>query len=548
MQVDSTFSRFIASTQSHLGFDPRDQQLAAAQKLLGRVIAEMATGEGKTLTLAAAASLLARKHQSVYIATANDYLAQRDAQWMQPIYRDQGLSASFVTSQSTPSQRTDAYRSPIVYATIREFGFDYLRAALAKRNGDAGIGSIRLDALIVDEADSVLIDEARTPLIITAPLAQKDPAMESCYRWAAEIAASFVDGQDYVRVDPGEAVALTDRGNQRVLHLKMPSEMKTLSMTDILHSLEQAIWVSQTMQAERDYVVRDNRVAIVNEFTGRASDKRSFATGIQQAIEAQQGLPISPPSQPVARITVQDFADKFKHVCGTTATAKESRQEFKQVYDVAVVDIPLHQPSQRRMLQPQFFSDQESKWQAIADETKSMIAKGRAVLIGTRSIPQSLSLAKVLDAQSIPHVVLNALNHQHESEIVAKAGQVGQVTVATNMAGRGTDIQLSQEVHTTGGLHVIVSEPHSESRIDRQLIGRCARQGNPGSTRLYASSTDQLFSDQVAVSKVTEKRIAKAQTARTQQHRLQRSRLMSHETAMATALKKLGLDPHLDPC
>ena len=177
-----------------------------------------------------------------------------------------------------------------------------------------------------------------------------------------------------------------------------------------------------------------------------------------------------------------------------------------------------------------------------------MIAKGRAVLIGTRSIPQSLSLAKVLDAQSIPHVVLNALNHQHESEIVAKAGQVGQVTVATNMAGRGTDIQLSQEVHTTGGLHVIVSEPHSESRIDRQLIGRCARQGNPGSTRLYASSTDQIFSDQVAVSKVTEKRIAKAQTARTQQHRLQRSRLMSHETAMATALKKLGLDPHLDPC
>lgn len=572
-QIDSVLDHFSASAKSHLGFTPRIEQLGAARQLLGRVVAEMGTGEGKTLTLAAAASLFAsasllandnllasknlmsRDNRCVYVATANDYLAQRDAQWMRPIYRDLGFTVSHVTSQSQPEERIAAYQSNVVYATIREFGFDFLRAALAKRSGQSNVAQVTCDALIVDEADSVLIDEARTPLIITAPVSQTLPAMEACYQWAARVAKQFNLATDFVRTD-ASAVALTESGSQRVFHLPMPNEMGPLGMTDIIHSLECAIWINQTMRTNRDYIVRDGRVSIVNEYTGRASDNRLFATGIQQAIEARERLSISPPSQPVARISIQDFVDKFDHVCGITATATEDRKEFKQVYDLKVISVPPHNPSQRQMLETHFCRDQESKWQAIVNETKAMIAIDRAVLIGTRNIPQSISLAKALAREDVDHAVLNALNHAHEAAIIAGAGQCGQVTVATNMAGRGTDIKLSAEVLAAGGLHVIVSEPHEESRIDRQLIGRCARQGNPGSARIYLSRDDQILSQTIRdksakpvakpVAKLV-KQIAHAQYDLSRQRRLQRSRLMAHETAMAMALQKLGLDPHLDP-
>ena len=554
------------SATTRLGFAPRQVQLQAAEYLQQRNIVEMETGEGKTLTLAIAAILFAkptgnRPKRSVCIATANDYLAERDAAWMQGVFQDMGLSSAAVVASTALDRRSAAYQCDIVYGTIREFGFDFLRATLAAQDSAppvlSGIetGQPRFDVLMVDEADAVLIDEARTPLVISQTQHEPtDEATESCFRWAAEVAKQFQTPTDYVRVVDG-AVALTTQGRSRIHHLKMPAAMNSLSMTTIIHAVERAVWVNETMKPQQQYIVRDKQIVIVHKFTGRSAPGKTFAAGVHQAIEAREGLPITPPQYVAARVSVQELVNKFAHVCGSTATATEDRRELKQVYATRVVQVSPHEPNRREVMPPCVCENEAQKWQQIIQETKAMMDGQRAVLIGTPSITKSEALADLLRDYNIAPVVLNAKNPESEAEIVRQAGQAGQVTVATNMAGRGTDIPLSEEVRQRGGLHVIVSEPHLAARIDRQLMGRCARQGDPGSARMFVCADDDLLqADQAGVTVGsspsagnTLKRIAKAQQMLQQRARLQRSQLTAQETRLSESLQTLGLDPHLNP-
>ncbi|NND98330.1 MAG: preprotein translocase subunit SecA [Pirellulaceae bacterium] len=560
--AESIIQRFSVSAASHLGYRPRAVQIDAASRLMGRVIVEMATGEGKTLSLALAASLIASTGRRVCVATANDYLAHRDAHWMRPLYTDLGLTVGNVATDHSTPQRSQSYQRDVAYGTIREFAFDHLRAAMAARRQQPIDASPTLDVLIVDEADSVLIDEARTPLVISSPEKGLDPADEATLRWAANVAGTFHDSHDFVRCDPGGMIALTTSGRQRVLHLQMPPAMGPLSMTDIIHRLEIAIWINQTMYAGQQYIIRDGKVSIIHEYTGRASQQRMFGAGVHQAIEAREGLKITPPNQPIARITVQDFTDLFAHVSGVTATAREDQNELVQVYQLPVEVIPSHRPCQRKIHAACVCRDEPTKWQRIAEETMEMIQAGRAVLIGTRSVQQSEALSQVLRQCGVEHVVLNARHFDREAEIVAQAGNPARVTVATNMAGRGTDIELSDAVRQAGGLHVIVSEAHAASRIDRQLFGRCARQGDPGTARLFVCPDDEVLLLGLGPARYGRTRqsylatsdsrgllsqLVRAQRLVSRQQRLGRSALTAHQSQLNSVLQNLGLDPQLDP-
>jgi preprotein translocase subunit SecA len=553
------FSQVAASAEQHLDVQLRPGQLAAGGQLLQRSIVEMQTGEGKTLTMVLPAAVLAKRYPCVLIATANDYLVERDADWMRPIYQDLGLSVASVTSASTSAHRTLAYRSNVVYGTLREFAFDFLRGSLAARaSKHRDAAAIPFDVLIVDEADSLLIDEARTPLIITAAKGPVNEANEVCYRWCAQQTSHYIHGEDFVSLADRGAIALTERGHRKFLLASMPVVMARLTTTQILHALERALWASLNIHRDHDYVVTDGRIHLVDEYTGRKSSERHFGAGIQQAIEAREGLPLSPEPEPVARISVQEFVAKFTHLSGITATAYEDRRELRNVYGLNVKRVAPHLPSRRVMLEPVVCATIQQKWQQIALETLQMIDQGRCVLIGTRSVADSEALGDCFKQQGIEHVVLNARNHAREAEVIRQAGQRGRVTIATNMAGRGTDIRLAAEVALAGGLHVIVSERHAAARIDRQLIGRGARQGDPGSSRVFLSPEDELLAttmgprwNSLYSTRDLNSRwlVAKAQQAQriaTKRHRQERAALAAGEMLLNKSMLQLGLDPYLD--
>ena len=552
----SLLETFLTSAKTHFGVRVRENQIEAARKLQGRRVVEMATGEGKTLVIALAACQRASRGHQICIATANDYLAQRDAQWMRPIFADLRLTVGYLQPEM---DNTDVFRRDVIYGAIRQFGFDYLRARIAWR--DHGLKcNFPLQQLIVDEADSVLIDEARTPLVINKPAKPLSEAQGECFRWAASVAEEFVVTKHYVHLEDGR-VALTDEGHRRILRLSMPDSMNPMNMTEIVHSVERALWVCQTMRTGEQYFIRDDRIVLVDQTTGRAS-QRKFSRGIQQAIEAREDVPFTPESVAVARITIQDFVDLYDDVCGITATAREEAQELRQVYDLDVANVDSHQASRLELLPVVAFPDEATKRQQIARDVAAIVQQGRAVLIGTRDISESERLSHVLSDHGIEHVVLNALQSEHEATIVAAAGQPGQVTVATNMAGRGTHIPLADSVRQAGGLHVIVSQPHASSRIDRQLIGRTARQGDEGSAQVYVAGEESLFHEAFgsamceriasASAKPSKaawlaKQVANAQARICKQHRVDRSRLTAHQANLAKSLRSLGLDPHLDP-
>jgi preprotein translocase subunit SecA len=543
----------------------REVQVAAGEQLLGRCIAEMPTGEGKTLTTVIPAAVQASRHRgqgNVLVATANDYLAERDARWMEPIYRQLELRVGCVGSGSTPEQREQAYGCDVTYGTLRQFAFDFLRQS---RRGAVDGGSslpFRFDALIVDEADSLLIDEARTAMILTAPVRGLDAAREACYTWSARLAASLQIDADYVRLPDCGAIALTAQGRRLVIGSLMPAAMGSLTSTEILHAMERAIWVKETLHRDQHYLVRDGEIELVDEYTGRTAGQRSFGGGVHQAIEAREGVRLTPESQPVARISVQDFVAKFQHRCGLTATAWEDRRELRTVHGLSVQRFAPHRPSQRILLEPVICRSGEEKWQRIEAETRALMEGGRAVLIGTRTVEQSEQGSQRFRRCGIDHVVLNARDPRQEAEIIAQAGTPARVTIATNMAGRGTDIRLDPQVAAAGGLHVIVSELHAAARIDRQLIGRAARQGDPGTARLYACPDDEIVSQAFGSQRAGQIRqaasggasrrwlwsiIRQSQTRVARMHRLERSRLTAQEASLAESMRLLGLDPHLDP-
>lgn len=566
MRSETAFQQKLRSlTLEHLGFVPREVQLAATSLLGRRTIVEMETGEGKTLSVAVAAITMARRGQRVFVATANDYLASRDAADMAPIFNGFGLRAGALSSQADHETRRLVYACDVAYGTIREFGFDTLRDALTARAASRPDRPMvpKFDALIVDEADSVLIDEAMTPLVISETSQALTPSDVALYRWSAEHAKTLTPEMDFVSHPPTGRIALTERGMIKTIECRMRPEMSQCRMPEIVHSLERSLEVATRLFRDVHYLVKDDRVLLIDEYTGRLATAKKLSSGLHQAIEAKEGLPMTPAGHTVARMTIQELVNRVPYLSGMTATAREDRAELGKVYGLNVKRLPPHHPSKRIQLPPQLFMNRGEKELGIIADVRNTLAVGRSVLIGTRTIEHSESLSSLFDSHQLAHMVLNARQSSEEASIISQAGQRGRVTVATNMAGRGTDIRITDQVRAAGGLHVIVSEPHAAARIDRQLAGRCGRQGDPGTVRHFFSPDEEILElgrGQTSDSPVgtrtrLDSRLARAkllwQTKRAQarigrRHREMRMQLAQAESQMASDLRELGLDPHLD--
>ncbi len=563
-----------------LGMRHYDVQLLGGIVMQQHAIAEMQTGEGKTLTATLPTFLAALYGRGAHVATANDYLASRDAITMRPLYESLGLSVGVVTAEMLPPQRKAAYQCDITYGTAKEFGFDFLRDRLASRkhsldghdflgqmlglsDGSAADATLQREPffVLVDEADSILIDEARTPLIISA-IPEMDAELAAAYRWAAEIESQF-EVAVHFEVDPDtRAIELTSDGRRMVRSLEHPDSINGVSMLSIYHHVELAIKVARDFQRDRHYVIRDGEVVIVDEFTGRLSEGRKWQTGIHQAIEAREGVKVTASSGQAARITIQDYFLRYEHLAGMTGTARSSARELKRIYRLNVTTIPTHRPVARVELPTEVYSHADAKWAAIVAEIGALHAQGRPVLIGNRSIDKSEHLSRLLDNVGIEHQVLNAHRIAEEASVIADAGQQGRVTVATNMAGRGTDILLGEGVVDLGGLHVICTELHESARIDRQLIGRCGRQGDPGTFRQYMAMDDDILEAGLGERKAAglakrggetfepvpgqEHLFRRAQRRVERKHFASRKMLMYYERQRNKLQKQMGQDPYLD--
>ena len=507
--LPEVFAAVAVAAQRTIGLRPYNVQLLAGIELARGRIAEMATGEGKTLVATLPATLHALTGKGVHIVTVNDYLAARDAQTMGPIYNLLGLSVGVIVSGLTDDQRRAAYRCDITYGTNKEFGFDYLRdqiklhqktehrpidlAALLDRREIAAPVMRQLHYAIVDEADSILIDESRTPLIIAAESGESKLAW--AFQWADQLAARFRPRHDFDLKADKRTAEWKDAGLARLQKVLAETNTPSVSGESWQHLVLNALRARWLYEREQHYVIAGNEVVIVDEFTGRRMPGRTWADGLHQAIGAKERLPVNEPAETLARTTYQHFFGLYQRLAGMTGTAATERAEFKKVYNVHVIPIPTHRPVRREMLPDMIFRTAREKWHAVAAEIKGVTATGRPVLVGTHSIEDSEVLAHLLRKLGIAHRVLNAKpeNAAKEAEIIAQAGQRAAVTIATNMAGRGTDIVLHPEVAARGGLHIIATQRHESRRVDRQLIGRCARQGDPGSARFILSLQDAIL-------------------------------------------------------
>lgn len=505
--IPDAFALIREVSRRCLGMAHYDVQLLGGILLLDQCVAEMETGEGKTLTAALPLYLQALHGKGAHLATANDYLAQRDAALLRPVYNRVGLTVGVVKTADDTSVRRRQYACDITYGTAREFGFDFLRDCLQQQAfvpvGTAA-GSVAeprnsnpavmrgTHSMLVDEADSLLIDEARTPLII-AGQGETSRTVNACIRWAALASSQFVLETDCYCEDPRRYLELTWAGEHRLRSLPKPAAMDGVNIRQLREYVERALTANRYYQRMVQYLVRRGKVEIIDENTGRIAEGRRWQNGLHEAIEAKEGLEISGATYSQARITVQEFFRRYEHLSGMTGTAASSATELRLVYKLQVVPVPTHRPVLRMEEPLRIFATENAKWAAVVDEVVRVHALKRPVLIGTRSIKQSSHLSELLRSAGIDHSVLNAQHPEHEAQVVKTAGQPGSVTVATNMAGRGTDIKLGPGVAELGGLHVICSELHDSPRIDRQLIGRCARQGDPGSFRKFLSLEDEII-------------------------------------------------------
>ncbi len=489
-----------------------DVQLLGGIALHHRSIAEMQTGEGKTLTATLALYLESLSGKGAHLATVNDYLAKRDADWMRPLYELLGLTVGVVQTQMSSDERRTAYACDVTYGTSKEFGFDFLRDRLLLRRSAEGQTDLlafmlgqRQDAggdkpvqrtphfCLVDEADSVLIDEARTPLIISALPSEADKAQAELYKWAALAAPRFELDQHYTFDNKTQAVELTIEGRRLLRNLPRSNATETIGMLGMYEAIELAIRAQTKFICDRHYVLRDGEIVIVDEFTGRLAEGRKWRDGLHQAIEAKENVEITMATGHAARITIQDYFLRYPNLAGMTGTATNSSRELHKIYKLRVIPIPTNRPPIRKQLPTVVYGSMDAKERAIVSEVQAVRQSNRPVLIGTRSIDKSLRISKLLADAGIVHQVLTANEVDKEADIVAAAGTLNKVTVSTNMAGRGTDIKLSEGVPELGGLHVICTEMHDSSRIDRQLIGRCGRQGDPGTYRQYLAMDDEIL-------------------------------------------------------
>ena len=450
-------------------------------------IAEMKTGEGKTLTSVLPAYLNALTGEGVHIITVNEYLATRDAAWMGKIHEFLGLTVGVNKRDLTPKEKQDAYNCDILYSTNNEVGFDYLRDNMVVRKEDRV--QRKLNFAIVDEVDSVLIDEARTPLIISGG----EMKSANLYLDADRFAKSLKKEEDYIYDEKTKSVNLTDSGSTKAEKMFNITNLYEINNASLLHYINQALRANYSMKKDVDYVVQDGEVVIVDQFTGRLMKGRAYSDGLHQAIEAKEGVNINQETKTLATITFQNLFRMYKKLAGMTGTAKTEEEEFRNIYNMYVIEIPTNKPVIRVDAPDLVYATKEAKYKAIINFVKERYEKGQPVLIGTIAIETSELISKLLKQAHIPHEVLNAKNHEREAEIISKIGLGKSVTIATNMAGRGTDIKLSDEVRKLGGLCVVGTERHESRRIDNQLRGRSGRQGDPGYTQFFVSMKDDLM-------------------------------------------------------
>jgi preprotein translocase subunit SecA len=485
-----------------------DTQMIGGITLHSGKIAEMKTGEGKTLTSTLPIYLNALSGKGVHVVTVNDYLAKRDCNWMGSIFHFLGLSTACIMhdvsylyepqiidsnevdvemENLSEISRREAYAADITYGTNNEFGFDYLRDNMVQSLPQ--MSQRELNYAIVDEVDSILIDEARTPLIISAP----DSESTKLYQQFAQIVPRLKEKDDFEIDEKMKAVTLTDAGTAKVEQMLGMGNIYELGKISYVHHLEQSLRAETLFKLDRDYVVKDGQVIIVDDFTGRLMEGRRYSDGLHQAIEAKEGVEVQKESRTLATITFQNYFRMYAKLAGMTGTASTSAEEFSKVYKLDVLEIPTNKQLVRKDLPDVVYKTEKGKFQAIAEKIKELNAEGQPVLVGTIAIEKSEYLSALLERDGIAHEVLNAKHHEKEAQIISKAGHKGSVTIATNMAGRGTDIKLGEGVKEVGGLCIIGTERHEARRIDNQLRGRAGRQGDPGASQFFVSLEDELM-------------------------------------------------------
>lgn len=485
--LPDAFAVIREASRRVLGMRQFDVQLIGGIILHRGNIAEMGTGEGKTLVATAPVYLNALEGKGAHVITVNDYLAKRDSEWMGQVYKFLGLSVGLIVHDLDFEQRKIAYNSDITYGTNNEFGFDYLRDNMVSSLDQ--MVQRPLHYCLIDEVDSILIDEARTPLIISGP-GQKST---DNYYVMSKLVPQLKLGEDYTIDEKQKTVAPTEAGVSKMEKMLKVDNLYDTDNLELNHLFVQALRAQAMMERDRDYVVKDGEVVIVDEFTGRLMYGRRYSDGLHQAIEAKEGLQVQRESQTLATITFQNYFRMYDKLAGMTGTAKTEEQEFIKIYGLEVFQVPTNRPVQRKDLPDVIFKTKRGKYRAVVREIEMRHATGQPMLIGTTSIEQSEQLSHMLKEAGIVHNVLNAKYHELEAQIVAQAGQKGQVTIATNMAGRGTDIVLGEGVSELGGLAIIGTERHESRRIDNQLRGRAGRQGDPGSSQFFLSLEDDLL-------------------------------------------------------
>ena len=499
------FAAVREASKRVLGMRHHDVQLIGGWALLQGMIGEMETGEGKTLVATLAACTAAAAGAAVHVITVNDYLAQRDAETNGPLYRFFGLEVGVIKEGMSPQERRAQYAADVVYVSNKEIVFDYLKDRIAIDGATATHYRLRrlyrtaqqphlilrgLHVAIVDEADSILIDEARTPLIISETLPDDDGG--ELYNIALERAGRMVRGEHFELTEHRE-IWIMPAGEQFMRDITADLDGVWKSALWRRELFDKALSALHCYQRDQHYIVAENKVQIVDEFSGRVMADRSWERGLHQMIEAKEQCEITGQRKTLSRMTYQRFLGRYLLLCGMTGTAQEVTPELRRVYDLEVLRIPTRLPSGRIRLPDRCWASADARWEAVAAHAAALSRSGMAVLVGTRSVEASEELGRRLERLGIAHAVLNARNDKEEAEIVAQAGQAGRITIATNMAGRGTDIKPSAEVIAKGGLHVILTEFHESSRVDRQLFGRSARQGQPGRVQAMVSLEDNLF-------------------------------------------------------
>ncbi len=494
--------------ERRLGLRPFDVQLLGGRVMLEGKIAEMETGEGKTLTATLPACAAALAGIPVHIVTVNDFLVLRDAAWMNPIYKFLGISVGTISEGMSPEDRRDAYACDICYGTNKQMVFDYLKDRLMLSRDARGmrrqLEGLHLDHarskrllmrglcfVIVDEADSVLVDEARTPLIISS--SGDTSQEEQIYSEAVTLARQLQSATDFTVRPREHDVELTEAGRKHVADLSQPYGGVWMGPRRREELIRRALSAIYLFQRDKQYLVRAGKVQIIDEYTGRIMADRSWERGLHQMIEAKEGCHITGQQETLARISYQRFFRRYLRVAGMTGTAREVGRELWSVYSLSVVTIPTNRPVRRTALPDQVYLTAVEKWTAVVNSLRALHAQGRPVIVGTSSVAASEHLSSLLSIHCLPHQVLNARQDQEEAEVVARAGERGRITVATNMAGRGTDIRLAPDMAAVGGLHVLSTVRHDSTRIDRQLFGRCGRQGDPGSYQVIVSLEDEIF-------------------------------------------------------